>query len=583
MANRFVNPNDQYLDATPNVYSGGGLYFYITGTSTPTATYNVSTLGVGNENTNPVVLDSAGRPATEIFLDPAIIYKVVLKDSAGVTIWTRDPVVDHAANATSTFTVFPGNPTGNIAGYQGNPGGAGATVVWDTANNLLYVATTTGTAATTVWTAVTASISGALLLSGIISPTSLAADQNNYAPTGFSSAFYVRQDSSTVVNFTGWAGGGAGRLFDYTNISNFRHTFVAQSASSSAANRFSILSDLVIESFTSKLFWYDSTSSRWRPVGDHYNAPTGDPGGRLTLTTAVPVLVSDVTAATTVFYTPYKHNYIRLYNGAAWTVVQFSELSQTLADATKSPAAGAVSSVYDMFVWNDAGTMRCTRGPAWASGVSRGTGAGTTELERIDGTFVNKIAITNGPAVRRGVYVGTIATSASGANGQLNMMLFPAAAAGGSANRLDVWNMYNRVVVASTCRDSTDSWNYTTATWRSANNNTANRITVVCGLNEDAVAVVHNQFATNTTTIGVKNGIGLDSTTAWVGSPGAATATALATGHSQVTAHYAGLVGLGSHFFQELEYSNAAGTTTFYGDGGVPLDVQSAMRLAWLM
>jgi hypothetical protein len=580
MTNRFFNPNPQFASAT-DVYAGGSLSFSITGTSTPTDTYSDSILAT--PNANPITLDAAGRSPTDIFLDPNTTYKVVLKDSAGATVWTKDPVVDPAANVTAAFAVYPGDPNGNVAGNEGTLGGSGASVIWDITNNLLYVCTTTGNAATAVWGQVAASITGSLALTSIISPTSLGADQNDYAPTGFSSAFYVRQDSSVAVAITGLAGGGAGRLFEYTNISAFNHTFRDESTASAAANRFDLPADLVIVPGYSRLFWYDSISSRWRPVGDHYNAPTGDPGGRLTLTTAIPVLTSDVTAATTVFYTPYKHNYIRLYNGASWQVVQFSELSQTLADATKSPAAGAVSSLYDMFVWNDAGTLRCTRGPAWSTAITRGTGAGTTELEQVDGTWVNKIAITNGPAARRGAYVGTIATSASGANGQLNMMFFPAAAAGGSGNRLDVWNMYNRVSVASTCRDSTDSWNYTTATWRSANNSTANRITAVCGLNEDAVLATGNMFATNSSTnVAIKSALGLDSTSAITGLTGSVQGDSLVI-PGQMISLYAGLLGLGSHFVQLLEFSAATGTTTYYGDNATPLNLQSGLQLNWRM
>lgn len=577
MSNRFFNPAPQFASAT-DVYSGGFLYFYTTGTSTPTNTYSDSTLVT--PNANPITLDSAGRSPTDIFLDPATTYKVVLKDSAGVTIWTKDPVIDPAANVTAAFQVYPGNPNGNVAGNQGALGGSGASAVYDITNSLLYVCTTTGTSSTAVWTQVAASISGSLSLTSIISPSSIGSNQNNYAPTGFSTAFYVRQDSSAAVTFTGWAGGAAGRLFSYSNISAYRHTFSDESSSSTAANRFDLPADLVIEPGATKLFWYDTTSSRWRPVGDHYNAPSGDAGGRLTLTTAVPVLVSDVTGATTVYYTPYKHNYARLYNGSSWQVVQFSEVSQTLADATKSPAAAAVSSNYDMFLWNDAGTLRCTRGPAWTSGTARGTGAGTTELERVDGTYVNKIAITNGPGAQRGLYVGTISTNATGANGELAMMFAPAAAAGGSANRLDVWNMYNRVTVASICRASDNTWAYTLATFRAANASNSNRITVVCGLNEDAVTVIYSQVSTQSGNNLRKIGIGLDSTSAFVGTPGS---MQIDTTQLHLFAHYFGLVGLGSHFLQELEWSTAAGTTTWFGDNNEPTLSQQGMQLVWMM
>ena len=90
------------------------------------------------------------------------------------------------------------------------------------------------------------------------------------------------------------------------------------------------------------------------------------PGGRLTLTSGTPVMSSSVTAATTIYYTPYQGNYVPLYDGSTFVPTEFSELSQTTTDTTKSPAACEKDGNYDLFVWNDAGTLRCTRGPIWA-------------------------------------------------------------------------------------------------------------------------------------------------------------------------------------------------------------------------
>ncbi len=48
--------------------------------------------------------------------------------------------------------------------------------------------------------------------------------------------------------------------------------------------------------------------------------------------------------------------------------------------------------------------------------TARGAGAGTAELERLNGLWVNKYDVTNGPAARRGTYVGTIVTNGSSVN-----------------------------------------------------------------------------------------------------------------------------------------------------------------------
>ena len=97
MANRFTLPVSQELDGDGDPYSGAKLYFYETGTSTPLDSYSDSALSTANAN--PVVADANGRFG-DIFMKTQD-YKVVLKTTADVTIWTADPV---SGTATATET-----------------------------------------------------------------------------------------------------------------------------------------------------------------------------------------------------------------------------------------------------------------------------------------------------------------------------------------------------------------------------------------------------------------------------------------------------------------------------------------------
>lgn len=312
--------------------------------------------------------------------------------------------------------------------------------------------------------------------------------------------------------------------------------------------------------------------------------PFSTPRGRLTISTGVAVITSDVTAADTVYFTPYQGNTIMLPDANGdWALYEFAELSQALSDNTKSPSAATTDSLYDMFVWSDSGTIRCTRGPAWTSATGRGTGAGTTQISLVDGVYCNTVAISNGPGAGRGVYVGTIATNGST---QLAMMLAPSAGAGGSANRLDVWNMYNRVDVSSMCRDSTNTWTYTTATWRSANaaagSGVAFRVTFVRGLNEDSVRARYSALASHD----VANragyvGVGLDATDAFTGLSGGGSAGA--SGRFGMTGSYEGIPGLGRHFLNAVEYSAGDSTMTWYGDDNAPTIVQTGLLVSTRM
>ena len=87
-ATGFLSAQVQFLDDNADPLDGGLVYFYQAGTSTPQNTYTDSALAVANAN--PVVLDSAGRAVIYFSTTPA--YKCILKDSAGVTIWTQDNI-----------------------------------------------------------------------------------------------------------------------------------------------------------------------------------------------------------------------------------------------------------------------------------------------------------------------------------------------------------------------------------------------------------------------------------------------------------------------------------------------------------
>ena len=282
--------------------------------------------------------------------------------------------------------------------------------------------------------------------------------------------------------------------------------------------------------------------------------------GRLTLASNTPVITSSGMAATTIYYTPFVGNKIALYDGGGWNIKAFTELSQTTTDDTKSPAAVGNNSVYDLFVWLDSATLRCTRGPAWSTSVTRGTGAGTTELELLDGTYVNKVAITNGPTARRGRYVGTVRSNGSA---QIDWFL-GGTALGGSAPLMHVWNMYNRVPVVGTTCDSTDSWTSSANAFELYNSSTGNQCNFVIGISEDMADALFSGALTISSAL-VALGIGLDSTTAKAtNSTGAGISTTVAV-RSGLVSSWAGYPGIGIHYIAALQRPGS-GSCSFYGD-----------------
>jgi len=82
----------QFFDNSGNVLSGGKIYTYAAGTTTPQATYT-SSAGT-TPLSNPIILDAAGRvPTGEIWLTNGLQYKFILKTSTDVQIGSYDNII----------------------------------------------------------------------------------------------------------------------------------------------------------------------------------------------------------------------------------------------------------------------------------------------------------------------------------------------------------------------------------------------------------------------------------------------------------------------------------------------------------
>jgi hypothetical protein len=110
----------QFFTNTGAVLTGGKLYTYAAGTTTPLVSYTTSAGNVAR--TNPIVLDAAGRvpDGGEIWITSAS-YKFVLTDSTNVLIATYDNI--------------SGIGAASVLNYTGN----GATVAYATTGNVMNV------------------------------------------------------------------------------------------------------------------------------------------------------------------------------------------------------------------------------------------------------------------------------------------------------------------------------------------------------------------------------------------------------------------------------------------------------------
>lgn len=104
-----------------------------------------------------------------------------------------------------------------------------------------------------------------------ITPTTLSASVNDYAPTSHSTAAVVRlSSSSSAFSISGWAAGATVKFKQLINVSATQSiTLKHEDAGSTAANRFACPNalDFALAAGERVTIYYDTTSLRWRVLG----------------------------------------------------------------------------------------------------------------------------------------------------------------------------------------------------------------------------------------------------------------------------------------------------------------------------
>ncbi len=257
--------------------------------------------------------------------------------------------------------------------------------------------------------------------------------------------------------------------------------------------------------------------------------------GRLTLTSGTPVTTADVTAAGTLYFTPYQGNIVGVYTGSAWVPHTLTELSIA--------APAVANQVYDVFLDYNSGTPALSL-TAWTNDTTRAT-ALTTQ----DGVYV-----LTGTTTKR--YLGTVRTVTAS---QLN----------DSFARRHVWNYYNRVTRAMRVLEATASWTYSTASYQQANASTANQLDFVVGVSEDGIRAQVAVDVYSGAAVNVLVSIGLDSTTtAATGATMGRLVTSAGSIPTPIHAFIDTIPAAGRHTLVWLEQGGGAGTQTWEGTNG---------------
>jgi hypothetical protein len=484
------------IDENGEPISGALIYTYAAGTLTPITTYADS---IGTPNSNPIVADSAGRWVA--FLTPGTSYKYLYCLPVSPV---PSPTSPPSAYETADFVL--GTPlsaqTVNVTGTAGENLTAGQVVYlktdgkwWkaDKAAASTSVQPQIGVATVSI----TSGNTGAICIEGPTTVTGVAAG----------TLYYVGTSGAVTATAPVQA-----RIVGTANATD----------------------QLVVQTDRSPV-------QGW--VNDF----------RLTLTTAVPETVTDVTAATTIYCTPLNGNRIDLPDSAGNPV--------RLTSAEFSIAVPATTSqMYDIFCYNNAGVATLEL-LAWSSDTARATAIIRTAAGRL---------YKSGDLTR--MYIGSFRTT--GSSGQTEDSL---------AKRY-LQNYYNAVPAPCLVTEATDSWAYATATIRQARASTANQLDIVVGVAGLAIdATIQALAANDTLNGGGQVGIGYDSTSAMTSGGLFGNYNASATGGQigQLIARLLHYPAVGRHVYSWNERGNASGTMTWYGDNGNPTYQQAGIQGMW--
>lgn len=107
----------QFFDNNGVILSGGKIYTYAAGTTTPQASY--TSVSGATPHANPIILDSAGRvPGGEVWLTNGLVYKFVLETSTGILLGTYDNVAGILSLSSVTPIIYNATGTGSQVNFS---------------------------------------------------------------------------------------------------------------------------------------------------------------------------------------------------------------------------------------------------------------------------------------------------------------------------------------------------------------------------------------------------------------------------------------------------------------------------------
>jgi hypothetical protein len=221
------------------------------------------------------------------------------------------------------------------------------------------------------------------------------------------------------------------------------------------------------------------------------------PGGRLTLQSATPVMFTNQLTKQVIFYCPYQHPFVPIYNGATMQNYQFtSSLSDQVGiQLNMGGAANFTSGVpFDIFA------TLISSSPALVATAWTNTTTRATTLSVFGGLLTNAGSMTaqTGPntsttvPINQGTYLGSVICNSTGSTN----WQFGGTAVGGTAINFLLANYYNTVLFTSALSDSGGSYTYTSSTPRQMRASAGMAAALMLPSSERAVFVAYTESMT---------------------------------------------------------------------------------------
>lgn len=176
-------------------------------------------------------------------------------------------------------------------------------------------------------------------------------------------------------------------------------------------------------------------------------------GGRLTTESGVPLSTSDRSAQSTLYYTPFPGSpgagWIHLFDGAGWNPLPFT------ADVSLALSGLTSGKNYDVFGYDNAGTLGLEPSAAWTNDTTRADALATQDGVRVK----------NANKTRR--LLGTIRTTGTTTTEDSEAKRF-------------VWNEQNRVA-RPLAKPNTSTYTYNSSTIRQMQASSAHQVEFVVG------------------------------------------------------------------------------------------------------